>query len=214
MPKGFKVTGSPGSWIRRVGPYVRTHRRHFLQQSDYTVCAEFKNAGDQSGEWYFAKHEGVFQRNAPYQDILWKFNIPWTERLKVLRLLDEYNLNAFSLFESEESLMETLAVRELSFLDTVPFRPLRDYHSGTGTEGDRPPLSDEETYTNTKVGIHRLQAMLELKYCPYGPLVEQFPLLLEEVDREEIRDVYNRALAGLAAANSRLRGKYGELQVV
>lgn len=39
----------------------------------------------------------------------------------------------------------------------------------------------------------------ELKYCPYGPLVEQFPLLLEEVDREEIRDVYNRALAGLAS---------------
>ena len=114
-PKGFKVTGSPGSWIRRVGPYVRTHQRHFLQQSDYTVCAEFKNVGDQSSEWYFAKHEGVFQRNVQHQDFLWKFNIPWTERLKVLRLLDEYNVNALSLFDSEESLTETLAVRELEF---------------------------------------------------------------------------------------------------
>lgn len=48
------------------------------------------------------------------QDELWKFNVPWTERLKVLGLLDGYNLNAFSLSESEESLMETLALRKLS----------------------------------------------------------------------------------------------------
>ena len=115
MPKGFKVTGSGESWIRRVGPYVRTHRRHFLQQSDYTMCAIFKEAGDQPSEWYFAKHEGVFQRGSPHQDFLWRFNIPWTERLKVLKALDKYNLNAFSLFESEESLMETLAVREMEF---------------------------------------------------------------------------------------------------
>jgi len=33
--------------------------------------------------------------------------------LKVLKILDSYNLNAFSLFGSEESLMETLAAREL-----------------------------------------------------------------------------------------------------
>ena len=50
-----------------------------------------------------------------YQDVLWKFNIPWSERMRVLRLLDAYNLNAFSLFESEECLMETLAIREMEF---------------------------------------------------------------------------------------------------
>jgi hypothetical protein len=41
-----------------------------------------------------------------------KFTIPAAERPKVLRLLDAYNLNAFSLFGSEESMMETLAIRE------------------------------------------------------------------------------------------------------
>jgi hypothetical protein len=57
----------------------------------------------------------VFARNASGQNLLWKFNIPWTERLKVLKLLDDYNLNAFSLFDSEEALTETMALRELEF---------------------------------------------------------------------------------------------------
>ncbi len=98
-----------------MGPFVGTHRRHFLQQSDYTVCADYKEVGNWPSEWHFAKHESVFHRRDTRQDSLWKFNIPWTERLKVLEILDKYNLNAFSLFESEESLIETSAVREMEF---------------------------------------------------------------------------------------------------
>lgn len=67
-------------------------------------------------EWCFVPHEGVFERSDPDDpnvDILWDFNLPATERLKVLSLLDRFNLNAFSLFGSEESLMETMAFREL-----------------------------------------------------------------------------------------------------
>jgi hypothetical protein len=41
------------------------------------------------------------------QDFLWKYNLPSCERLEVLRMLDAYNLNAFSLFGSDESLLET-----------------------------------------------------------------------------------------------------------
>jgi hypothetical protein len=70
------------------------------------LCGIFDN------EWRFAKHEDVFVNINPNQDVLWRLNIPWTQRLKVLKLLDSYNLNAFSLFGSEESLMETLAFRE------------------------------------------------------------------------------------------------------
>jgi hypothetical protein len=109
-PRGYKITTSYKPWIRRGGAFVSTHRRHFLQQSDYTMCAHFRNDG---GQWYFAKHDSVFQGSERHQDFLWKFTIPWTERLNVLRLLDEHNLNAYSLFGSEESLMETLAVRVL-----------------------------------------------------------------------------------------------------
>jgi hypothetical protein len=46
-------------------------------------------------------------------DVLWKIVIPPSERTKVLSLLDRFNVNAYSLFGSDESLMETLAVREV-----------------------------------------------------------------------------------------------------
>jgi hypothetical protein len=47
------------------------------------------------------------------QDVLWKFNLPSTERIKILNVLNDYNLNAFSLFDSAESLMETMWLREM-----------------------------------------------------------------------------------------------------
>jgi hypothetical protein len=108
-PEGFKTfsIGSPSPSIWRFGPYVRSHRRHFLQQSDYTMCIV------RDGEWRYAAHEDAFARDDAHQDLLWKFNVPSSERLRVLQSLDAYNLNAFSLFGSEESLMETMALREL-----------------------------------------------------------------------------------------------------
>ena len=109
--ENFKSLSNNEAQIHTLGPYVQTHRRHFLQQSTYTICLTYKN---DSG-WSFAPHEGVFAHDNPHQDVLWKFNIPSTERVKVLKVLDAYNLNAFSLFESEESLMETMAIRRLDF---------------------------------------------------------------------------------------------------
>ncbi len=64
-------------------------------------------------------HEGVFSRNVQHQDVLWKFTIPATERIKVLKKLDSYSLNAFSLFESDEALMETMAIRYVDFKQTA-----------------------------------------------------------------------------------------------
>lgn len=95
--------------IHRFGPYVKTHRRHFLQQSEYTICFLFDSA------WHFEEYEKVFSAPNQQQGTLWKFNIPSSERLKVLKMLDEYNLNAYSLFDSEDSLMETLGRRVLYF---------------------------------------------------------------------------------------------------
>jgi hypothetical protein len=95
--------------IFRLGPHLRTHRRHFLQRSDYTLCLSFEN-----GEWRFARYDDVFRRSDHHQGVYRKINIPSSERMKVLRLLDEYNLNELSLFESEEALMKTLAFRELA----------------------------------------------------------------------------------------------------
>lgn len=106
-------TGEGKSWtsaephVHGLGPDIRTHRRHFLQQSEYTVCLV------RDGEWRYARHEDAFACSESGQDLLWKFCIPSTERLKVLRFLDRVNLNAYSLFGTDETLMETLAFREL-----------------------------------------------------------------------------------------------------
>ena len=113
-PEGFHASGSYKPFIKPLGQYVRSHRRHFLQQCEYTICVNW-----QPNEWRFTPHEDVFAQDNSHhviqQDALWKFILPATDRLKVLKSLDDHNLNAFSLFASEESLMETMALRELDF---------------------------------------------------------------------------------------------------
>jgi hypothetical protein len=69
-------------------------------------------------EWRFAKHGSASGSGEIIDDTKWnlhfsKINIPSKERKKVLSLLDQHNLNAFSLFGSEESLMETMRRRRL-----------------------------------------------------------------------------------------------------
>jgi len=94
--------------IDGCGPSVRSHRRHVLQQCEYTVCTVYRNS-----EWTYICHEDAFGKSTEAQDMVRKFVLPVSERLKVLGLLDRYNLNAFSLFGGEDSLMHTVSVREI-----------------------------------------------------------------------------------------------------
>ncbi|MBF0168659.1 MAG: FRG domain-containing protein [Alphaproteobacteria bacterium] len=108
----LKCRSNWDSRIYRPGGHVKPHKRHFLQQSCYTMCLINLN----QEEWRFAEHETVFKNDYEQAGYgLTKINIPASERLKVLKKLDEHNLNAFSLFGSEESLMETLSLRELHY---------------------------------------------------------------------------------------------------
>lgn len=104
-----KSSSSSRPTISSVGPYVRAHKRHFLQQSQYTYCWVRGTDG-----WAYAPHEAAFgNEQGEQQDLLWKITIPAALRFQALAHLDQFNLNAFSLFGSEESLMETVAFREL-----------------------------------------------------------------------------------------------------
>jgi hypothetical protein len=107
MPRGHKGGAVGEPTIHQIGPYVRSHPRHFRQQSDYTFCGVF----DSDQGWCFHPHEPVYGGRGE-QDFVWKFNLPSTERIGLLRLLNDYNLNAFSLFDSEEALLETMWFRE------------------------------------------------------------------------------------------------------
>jgi hypothetical protein len=101
----------PGvAYISTTGPCVRTHIRHVLQQSGYSIGLVRRN-----GDWHFARHEDALSSVPGQREVLLKFSIPVAERTRVLRMLDRFNLNAFSLFGSEESLVESVGNRELMF---------------------------------------------------------------------------------------------------
>jgi hypothetical protein len=65
--------------------------------------------------WRFDSHQQVFEHRRPKQDFLWKLDLPSSLRVEVLRRLNDYNLNAFSLFDSEEALLETMWLKEQVF---------------------------------------------------------------------------------------------------
>lgn len=100
------VVGAPE--IATIGQYVTAHKRHWVQQSNYTACV-----AKQDGAWIFHPHETVFGGPSDESDRLLKVEILPNSRIKILRQLDQMNINAFSLFGTEESLMKTLAFREM-----------------------------------------------------------------------------------------------------
>lgn len=92
--------------ICTLGPTIATDYKHFLQQSEYLFCVKEESIKKP----VFANFEDVPPREN--QDVLVKYNIPISEQQKVLKKLDSMNITAYSLFGSEPSLMETLALRE------------------------------------------------------------------------------------------------------
>jgi len=101
-----RSVGTLGPNIISLRHDVSTHRRHFIQQCEYTVCGQFTD------EWHYSPHELGFSMDWNHeQDALWKITLPRSERDKVLRKLDSCNLNAYTLFSSEDALMETIAER-------------------------------------------------------------------------------------------------------
>ncbi|MGA7192997.1 MAG: FRG domain-containing protein [Anaerolineales bacterium] len=99
-------------YINPMRSNVRSDQRHFLQQSNYTICtkgAEKDTCYCSHEEAFSNKTVGVHEAG---QDMLWKIKIPSSERRKAIKELELYNVNAYSLFPSEESLMETVFMRE------------------------------------------------------------------------------------------------------
>lgn len=107
-PEGGRgyYAGSP--IVHGLGPYVETHKRHYAQQCEYTVCVK-----EVDTKRVYCSHETAFSNNASDQGELTKYTLPTSERRKVLKKLQRMNVTAFSLYGSEESLMETLAYQEI-----------------------------------------------------------------------------------------------------
>ncbi len=105
---GMKTGDVDAPTIQHLGPYVTTHRRHYLQQSEYTICTEG------TGRLvHYAPHKAVVARTDNSQDLLWKLIISVSERRTFIENLQRMNINPFSLFGSEEALMEDINLSEI-----------------------------------------------------------------------------------------------------
>ncbi len=94
----------------RVGPYMRTHRRHFLQQAEYSMYV-----GLVDGQWRFLAGPETQSQGKHARFVLRKYLLPSAARKEVLKRLDSMNINEYSLFGSPDSLVKTIARRELLF---------------------------------------------------------------------------------------------------
>ena len=96
----LRVTSS-GTNITILGPYVRSHRRRLLQQSQYSICLE----------WYpdhrLRPHGEAMEIAGALGTAgeLSKLNIPARDRTQALKNLDLMNVNGFSLFARRERLL-------------------------------------------------------------------------------------------------------------
>jgi FRG domain len=114
-PHNIKGKSSNEASIYSFRGVPKPHKRHYLQQSEYTACVQF----DLKEGWSFVPYETIegsyigSLESWQDQDVIFKITMPSDIRLEILKRLDKFNLNAFSLFASEESLMETMAFREI-----------------------------------------------------------------------------------------------------
>jgi len=107
-----KTQESDNPVISSLYTNTASHKRHFIQQSEYTVCTKKDGARVE-----FTLHEYAFAKTEEGENLLWKFTLPRTERIHILKTLDQMNINAISLFGTEDSLMETAALRVFDFAD-------------------------------------------------------------------------------------------------
>lgn len=108
------------------GPNVTTHKRHYIQQCEYTICQKRTVNGE-----VYSNHEDAFKVKSGQQDILTKYLLPRNQRSKFLERLYLMNINAFTLFANEESLMEMLAYQEI---EKRYLRKLEDHSMDKGKE--------------------------------------------------------------------------------
>lgn len=104
-----KVGTSNEAHINGIYPFLSTDKRHFVQQCEYTICSIKINSGDT----LYVTHEFALKGSSNRQDRLVKYLLPVSERSFVLETLDKMNINAYSLYQTEDALMRTLGYREL-----------------------------------------------------------------------------------------------------
>ena len=91
-----------------IGSNLRTHKRHYLQQNEYTICGKRQNQ-----EYIFCSNEEAelpTDMPAIPQDVVRKYIIPASEQKKVINKLKLMNITKYSLFGTEDALIQSLSM--------------------------------------------------------------------------------------------------------
>ncbi len=107
-PEGSKGGRGNSNMIHTHGPYVTTHTRHFAQKAWYTTATHWNS---DAKTHTFCSHHNVTPSLVPKQDLLVKITIPRRDRIAALKQLDEYNINHYTLFNTEDALIRTMGLR-------------------------------------------------------------------------------------------------------
>lgn len=91
-----KIRSNDQPEIYKFGPYAKVHKRHVLQQSQYTICVEF----DDNYKPIYANHEEVFKRNDKTQDRLWKFVFSISFKMEAIKKLNMMKCSLLSLLNA------------------------------------------------------------------------------------------------------------------
>lgn len=100
---GFGIHVPDYPYISPIIKSPRNNKRHELQQGVYTICLREENE-----RIYFSDHEDGGVNDEQRVPFVTKFILPASERINSLRALQTYNINPYSLFGTEESLLESL----------------------------------------------------------------------------------------------------------
>jgi len=113
-PEGVRSGCLKDPQVCEVSRLSTTHVRHISQQSRYTICVRNVEGDD----WEYCSHELAMQPQDSSQNSLQKIVLPGSLRLEILDRLDHMNINGFTLFNTEDGLMESLAFREIEALES------------------------------------------------------------------------------------------------
>jgi hypothetical protein len=95
--------------ITQKGPYVKTHVRHYAQKATYTLSTKWDYGEEKH---FFVPHKDVFDLKYERQDLLIKIELSYSMRKSALEHMNEYNINHFTLFQSEDSLIKSIETKK------------------------------------------------------------------------------------------------------
>ncbi len=111
-PEGGKNFQGGDVSIRTLGSYITTHIRHYTQKANYTIATRWDR---EHKKHFFESHEKVSPPITGVQDVIVKITFPRHDRIRILKELDDYSINQYTLYQSEDALIRSLSMRAFEF---------------------------------------------------------------------------------------------------